>query len=39
MKSSKERNLKRYLYVYTLVTDGLQPIKLLLFKELLCKIQ
>ena len=39
-KTERDKNfLWRHLYVgiYTLITDGLQPIKLLLFKELLYK--
>ena len=32
-----EHILWRHLCIYTLITDGLQPIELLLFKELLYK--
>ena len=37
-KIKRDENISgRHLCIYTLVTDGLQPIKLLLFKELLYK--
>ena len=31
--------LRRHLCIYTLIKDSLQPIKLLVFKELLYKVQ
>ena len=33
-----ENILWRHLCIHTLITDGLQPIRLLLFKQLLCKL-
>ena len=36
-KNGDENILLRHLCIYTLITDGLQVIKLLLFKGLLCK--